>query len=288
MALPELISRRGLLQPARPRGRDDLAGRHQDRLPGAVEGPAERVGAGPRSDGATGTRPLRDRRRQPQRAQLRVDRRSALAALRPGQRRRRELARVPGRPGEPGRPRRRSHAVPRREGLLRTARRHARQGDRSPQQAGPSTLFDVYELDIATGELTLLAENPGHGRRLALRPQRGPVRHGADRRRRHRAVRWDAATQTLRSIATFDGADYPMGVYPMVVTPDGTGVWIGSNRGTRPDPAGAARPGHRRGDRGRQPPDIRPGHARPGVADLPPPLILEPADRRTARGALSR
>ena len=30
----------------------------------------------------------------------------------------------------------------------------------------------------------------------------------------------------------FDGADYPLGVYPIVVTPDGTGVWIGSNRDT--------------------------------------------------------
>jgi dipeptidyl aminopeptidase/acylaminoacyl peptidase len=93
-------------------------------------------------------------------------------------------------------------------------------------------LMDVYELDIATGELTLLAENPGkvagwlssrNGALFAtaLTPD-GDVE----------LSQWDPSTKSLRTFATYDGADYTMGVFPMVVTPDGTGIWIGSNEGT--------------------------------------------------------
>jgi dipeptidyl aminopeptidase/acylaminoacyl peptidase len=93
-------------------------------------------------------------------------------------------------------------------------------------------LFDLYEIDIATGELTLLAENPGNvqswlhsrnGELLAtsLTPD-GDVE----------LSRWDQATGTQHTVVVFDGTDYPMGVYPMVITPDGTGVWLGSNRDT--------------------------------------------------------
>jgi dipeptidyl aminopeptidase/acylaminoacyl peptidase len=93
-------------------------------------------------------------------------------------------------------------------------------------------LMDVYELDIGSGELTMVAENPGTvagwltGRNgelfaMALTPDGDVELH-----------QWNAATKSLRSIAAYDGADYPMGVFPMVVTPDGTGIWIGSNEGT--------------------------------------------------------
>jgi hypothetical protein len=91
---------------------------------------------------------------------------------------------------------------------------------------------DVYELDIATGELTLVAENPGKVAiwlssrngdlfAMALTPD-GDVE----------LLRWDTEAHELRSIATYDGADYTMGIFPMVVTPDGTGIWLGSNEGT--------------------------------------------------------
>ena len=43
---------------------------------------------------------------------------------------------------------------------------------------------------------------------------------------------WDGAAETLRPIVTFDGSDYPVGIHPLVITPDGTGVWLGSNRDT--------------------------------------------------------
>jgi dipeptidyl aminopeptidase/acylaminoacyl peptidase len=91
-------------------------------------------------------------------------------------------------------------------------------------------LFDAYELDIATGDLTLLAENPGNGAgwfssrngdlfALAVTAE-GDIELSS----------CDATTGTLRSIAVYDGNDYTLGVFPIVVTPDGKGLWIGSNR----------------------------------------------------------
>ncbi|MGH3640509.1 MAG: S9 family peptidase, partial [Mycobacterium sp.] len=91
-------------------------------------------------------------------------------------------------------------------------------------------LADAYELDIATGELTLLAENPG--RVAGWFPSRngdlfafsltadGDVELST----------WDTDDRTLRPIATYDGADYTLGIWPMAVTPDGKGLWLGSNR----------------------------------------------------------
>ncbi|MFE3144882.1 alpha/beta hydrolase family protein [Streptomyces scopuliridis] len=37
---------------------------------------------------------------------------------------------------------------------------------------------------------------------------------------------------TMRAVAVFDGQDHPLGPYPVQITPDGTGAWVGSNRGT--------------------------------------------------------
>jgi dipeptidyl aminopeptidase/acylaminoacyl peptidase len=92
--------------------------------------------------------------------------------------------------------------------------------------------MDVYELDIETGELSLLAENAGQvvswlsgrgGELFAMSlTNDGDVE----------LSRWDPTTGALRPIATYDGSDYPLGIHPIVVTPDGTGLWLGSNRGT--------------------------------------------------------
>ncbi len=91
-------------------------------------------------------------------------------------------------------------------------------------------LADAYELDIATGELTLLAENPGtvsgffpgrNGELFACSlTADGDVEVST----------WETQDRTLRSIAVFDGADYTLGIFPMAVTPDGKGLWLGSNR----------------------------------------------------------
>ncbi len=41
---------------------------------------------------------------------------------------------------------------------------------------------------------------------------------------------WDSEDRALRSFAVYDGADYTLSIFPMVVTPDGKGMWLGSNR----------------------------------------------------------
>ena len=91
-------------------------------------------------------------------------------------------------------------------------------------------LMDAYELDIATGELTLLAENPGnivswmssHDGKLfgTAMTVDGDLE----------IFQWDESAQSMRLIGTYDGSDYPLGIWPVQVTPDGSGIWIGSNR----------------------------------------------------------
>ena len=96
--------------------------------------------------------------------------------------------------------------------------------DRTPE------LADAYELDIATGELTLLAETPG-------RVAGWFASRGGDLFAFSLTVdgdvelsTWDADARTLRPIAQYDGADYTLGIFPMAVTPDGKALWLGSNR----------------------------------------------------------
>lgn len=97
---------------------------------------------------------------------------------------------------------------------------------RDPQQ------MDVYELDIASGELTLLVENPGgiSGWLVSRKGDLFATELNVDGN--VEIHQWDIESGSMRSIAAYDGADYTMGMYPMVVTPDGTGIWMGSNEGT--------------------------------------------------------
>lgn len=90
------------------------------------------------------------------------------------------------------------------------------------------TLLDVYELDLATGELTVTAENPGsvitwlgsdHGDLYAT-----SLTSDGDLE----LSRWDRATADLVRISVYDGSDYPVGIHPMVLTPDGAGLWMGT------------------------------------------------------------
>lgn len=94
------------------------------------------------------------------------------------------------------------------------------------------TQMDAYELDIASGDLTMVGENPGDVIGW-LTSRRGDL--FATKLKREgdlEVLQWDPQAQSLRSIAHYDGKDYTMGMYPMVVTPDGTGIWMGSNEGT--------------------------------------------------------
>ena len=144
--------------------------------------------------------------------------------------------------------------------VLRLARRTARQGHRRPQQAGTSdcsTLTNSTSPPVnsrcspripATSHRWLCSRN-GELFATSLTPD-GDVE----------LSRWDsdAPARCIPSPCS-TAPTIRWASIPMVITPDGTGVWLGSNRQHRPHPAGPARPGHRRGDRGRQPPDIRPG-----------------------------
>jgi len=93
-------------------------------------------------------------------------------------------------------------------------------------------LMDAFELDIATGELTLLAENPG----TVVGWISGPggelftntLTAGGD----VEISQWDSATRSLRTITVYEGRDYPLGIHPIAVSPDGTGIWLGSYRGS--------------------------------------------------------
>jgi dipeptidyl aminopeptidase/acylaminoacyl peptidase len=97
---------------------------------------------------------------------------------------------------------------------------------RDPQQ------MDVYELDIASGELSMIVQNPGgiSGWLVSRKGDLFATRLNNDGDLE--ILEWDKQSGSMRSIAAYDGADYTMGMYPMVVTPDGTGIWMGSNEGT--------------------------------------------------------
>ncbi|MFD8335855.1 S9 family peptidase [Streptomyces solisilvae] len=100
------------------------------------------------------------------------------------------------------------------------------------------TEFDLYELDIATGDLTMLAENPGRITGWLYTPSGDLYAQTLTAGGDIELSRWDAGTGETHPVTTFDGADYPLGVQPYLCTPDGTGVWFGSNRdGDRTRPA---------------------------------------------------
>jgi dipeptidyl aminopeptidase/acylaminoacyl peptidase len=95
-----------------------------------------------------------------------------------------------------------------------------------------TTETELCELDIASGRLTVLSGDlagvtgrhyVGDGSLLVERlTDRGDLE----------ILQTVPGSGDLRLVTTLDGADYPLGVFPFVVTPDGSGVWVGSNRGT--------------------------------------------------------
>ncbi|MGV0744831.1 alpha/beta fold hydrolase [Mycolicibacterium sp. XJ870] len=93
-------------------------------------------------------------------------------------------------------------------------------------------LLDAYELDIATGELTLVAENPGTVVGWLTGPNGDLFTNTLTADGDIEISQWDSATSTLRTIKVYDGVDYPLGIHPVTITPDGTGLWVGSNQGT--------------------------------------------------------
>ncbi|MFD4700815.1 S9 family peptidase [Streptomyces niveus] len=92
--------------------------------------------------------------------------------------------------------------------------------------------FDLVELDIATGALSTLAQSSQGNVGGWLHSEREPFAVATTAEGDLELSRWDAATGALDPVARFAGGDSPLGVYPMEVTPDGAGVWLGSNRGS--------------------------------------------------------
>jgi dipeptidyl aminopeptidase/acylaminoacyl peptidase len=93
-------------------------------------------------------------------------------------------------------------------------------------------LLDAYELDIATGELTLLAENLGNVVGWLTAPNGDLFTNTLTAEGDVEISQWDADTATLGPVRIYDGADYPLGIFPIAITPDSTGIWLGSNQGS--------------------------------------------------------
>lgn len=93
-------------------------------------------------------------------------------------------------------------------------------------------LVDAYELDIATGELTLLAENPGNVIMWLCAPNGDLFTNTLTADGDVEISQWDSTTASLRPIKVYDGTDYPLGIFPVAISPDGTGIWLGSNEDT--------------------------------------------------------
>ncbi|MFE6157873.1 alpha/beta fold hydrolase [Streptomyces sp. NPDC056486] len=95
-----------------------------------------------------------------------------------------------------------------------------------------SAEFDLHEVDIATGELTMLAQNPGQVAGWLYTPGGDLYAQTWMADGEIELAQWETGTGKLRVVTTFDGSDYPLGVAPFQLTPDGSGVWVGSNRNT--------------------------------------------------------
>ncbi|ADH66705.1 S9 family peptidase [Nocardiopsis dassonvillei] len=98
--------------------------------------------------------------------------------------------------------------------------------------ARDAAAFDLHELDVATGELTVLAESPGAAKVWAQGREGELIATALNADNDFEISRHDSETDTTSTVLVYEGADYPLGVFPAQVTPDGTGMWIGSSRGT--------------------------------------------------------
>ncbi|WP_440981478.1 alpha/beta fold hydrolase [Shinella sumterensis] len=93
-----------------------------------------------------------------------------------------------------------------------------------------SDLIDLYEVDISTGALTMIAESPGRFVHWIVVP--GNTLHGfvINAGGDHELARYEDGG--FAPVAVFKGRDYPLGPLPARATPDGKSVIIGSNTGT--------------------------------------------------------
>ncbi|MET0189458.1 MAG: S9 family peptidase [Pseudonocardia sediminis] len=91
-------------------------------------------------------------------------------------------------------------------------------------------LIDLHEIDLDTGRLTPLADSPGEVTGWVRTPAGRILSFGLADDGTHLLVEWTAGEPRL--IGEFSGLDHPFGALPCVPTPDGSGLWIGSPRGS--------------------------------------------------------
>ncbi|MCC8928101.1 hypothetical protein [Rhodococcus sp. I2R] len=89
--------------------------------------------------------------------------------------------------------------------------------------------LDLYEIDIASGDITMIGKSPGQGQNL-MPGVDGELFVFAVTPEGNFDVSVRGKSGPARQIKLFDGADYPMGINPTQITPDGTGMWMGSTR----------------------------------------------------------
>lgn len=89
--------------------------------------------------------------------------------------------------------------------------------------------FDLHELNVATGELTMIGRSPGNGQNLmrAADGEMVKIAMTLDATLEVSKVEESGATRLIRS---FDCTDYPIGINPTQMTPDGRGLWMASTR----------------------------------------------------------
>ncbi|MEQ3550216.1 S9 family peptidase [Pseudonocardia nematodicida] len=91
-------------------------------------------------------------------------------------------------------------------------------------------LMDFHEVDLETGERTVLAENPGDVFSWLRTAQGRILAFAIAEDGTHLLSEWDDGAPRL--INRFSGLDHLFGLLPGVPTPDGTELWIGSSRGS--------------------------------------------------------
>ncbi|SNS35014.1 S9 family peptidase [Rhodococcoides kyotonense] len=88
--------------------------------------------------------------------------------------------------------------------------------------------FDLYELDIATGELTVIGESPGLGKTWTAGVGGDLILFEVTDEGGMKISRRKKDSDVVQHVTTFDGSDYPMGVTPTEISADGTGLYVGS------------------------------------------------------------
>lgn len=89
---------------------------------------------------------------------------------------------------------------------------------------------DLYELDVASGELTMLAENPGGVMGWFCSPHHDVFAQSLTPAGDIEFSHYKSGR--LESLCVYNGADYPVGMHPTQMTPDGTALWLGSCQDT--------------------------------------------------------